>query len=166
MNAVLCAILAGLCWGIGELFTKSVLHSGQVGPMTILLVRAIVTVPPAIIVYLVARHVATAAAADGALLRPDGAAWWRTADGVVLAKLAAAGLLAGFGGVFFFYTALSLPGGDISRIKPIAFTLAPAVAVLLGWALLKEPMSVRKLIAIGMILGGVWILTFKPTASA
>ncbi len=165
MNAVFCAVLAGLCWGIGELFTKSVLHSGQVGPMTILLVRALVTVPPAVIAYLLARHLA-GAAAEGAALRPDGAAWWRTADGVVLAKLAAAGLLAGFGGVFFFYTALSLPGGDISRIKPIAFTLAPAIAVLLGWALLKEPMSVRKGVAIAMILGGVWILTFKPTTAA
>ncbi len=31
MWAIACAIGAGLCWGIGELFTKSVLHSGQVG---------------------------------------------------------------------------------------------------------------------------------------
>ena len=34
MKAVLFALAAGLCWGIGEVCTKSVLHSGKVGPLT------------------------------------------------------------------------------------------------------------------------------------
>ena len=33
MQAVLFAVVAGLCWGVGEVFTKSVLHSKQVGPL-------------------------------------------------------------------------------------------------------------------------------------
>ena len=33
MKAILLAVSAGLCWGIGEVATKSVLHAGRVGPL-------------------------------------------------------------------------------------------------------------------------------------
>lgn len=56
-----------------------------------------------------------------------------------------------------FYGALHL--GPILRLKPIAFTVAPVVAVLLGWVILGEPMSARKVIAIAMVVGGVVLLT-------
>jgi drug/metabolite transporter (DMT)-like permease len=49
--------------------------------------------------------------------------------------------------------------GEISRVKPVAFTVAPATAVLLGWLVLGEPMTARKLIAVGLILAGVLMLT-------
>src|ERR1043165_9477054 len=39
MRAVVFAVIAGQCWGVGEIFTKSALNSRQIGPMAILLVR-------------------------------------------------------------------------------------------------------------------------------
>lgn len=45
MLAVVCAFLAGLCWGVGEVFTKSVLHSKQVGPLAAIAVRSTVAIP-------------------------------------------------------------------------------------------------------------------------
>ena len=45
MAALLLAALAGLCWGIGELFTKSVLHTHQVGPFTAIAIRSTVALP-------------------------------------------------------------------------------------------------------------------------
>ena len=56
-----------------------------------------------------------------------------------------------------FYGALH--HGPISKVKPVAFTLAPAVAVLLGWLLLGEAMTVRKAAAVALIVGGVVLLT-------
>src|SRR5690349_14439236 len=97
MRAVVFAIVAGLCWGVGEIFTKSALNSKQIGPMAVLLVRAAVTLPPAVLAYLSAAYVA----------RSETAAWWREMDGGVWARLVlGSGLMAGFAGVFFFYWGL------------------------------------------------------------
>jgi uncharacterized membrane protein len=59
----------------------------------------------------------------------------------------------------FFY--LALHAGEVSRIKPVAFTIAPLVAVILGITLLGEPLTARKAVAIAMILTGVVLLTGK-----
>ena len=148
MHAILLAIGAGLCWGIGELFTKSVLHTKQVGPITAIMVRSTVALPALWIAYLVATRVIGSERGD----------WWRTIETPVLLKLVlGSGLVAGAAAMIFFYSALSV--GEISRVKPIAFTLAPAVAVLLGWLILQEPMSVRKGVGVAMILAGVAMLT-------
>ena len=40
MKPILFAVLAGLCWGVGEIFTKSALNSKEVGPLAAFLVRA------------------------------------------------------------------------------------------------------------------------------
>lgn len=149
MRAVLFAVIAGLCWGVGEIFTKAALNSRQVGPMAVLLVRAMVTVPPAVVAYLFAAH----------LSRSETSNWWREMDGAVWLKLVVgSGLMAGFAGVFFFYAGLAMPGGDISKLRPIAFSLAPASAVLLGWIVLGEPMTVRKAAATALILAGIVLL--------
>ena len=148
MHAILLAIGAGLCWGIGELFTKSVLHTKQVGPITAIMVRSTVALPALWIAYLVATRVIGSERGD----------WWRTIETPVLLKLVlGSGLVAGAAAMIFFYSALSV--GEISRVKPIAFTLAPAVAVLLGWLILQEPMSVRKGVGVTLILAGVAMLT-------
>jgi hypothetical protein len=42
MKAALLAVLAGLCRGVGEFFTKQVPHSGRVGPVTAITVRSAV----------------------------------------------------------------------------------------------------------------------------
>lgn len=148
MKAVLLAIGAGLCWGIGELFTKSVLHTKQVGPITAIMVRSTVALPALWIAYLVATRVIGSERGD----------WWRTIETPTLLKLVlGSGLVAGAAAMIFFYAALSV--GEVSRVKPIAFTLAPAVAVLLGWLILQEPMTVRKGVGVAMILAGVAMLT-------
>ncbi|MGD9791440.1 MAG: EamA family transporter [Phycisphaerales bacterium] len=158
MRAILFAVLAGLSWGMGELFTKSVLKTGQVGPMGVLLVRALVTVPLAIAAFVIATRVMHA---------ETQADFWKTAESLTLRKLAlGSAVFAGFLGVFFFYLALAQPGGDISRVKPIAFTLAPATAVLLGWLVLGESVSRVQWFGVAMVLGGVVLVTVGHKSGA
>ncbi len=149
MKAILFAILAGLCWGVGEIFTKSALNTQKVGPLTVLLVRTLATVPPTVVAYLVSMH----------LWKWEKPGWVSDAGWPVwLMLIGGSGLLAGFAGVFFFYMGLASPGGDISRIRPIAFALSPATAVLLGWLVLGEAMTVRKAISVTMIVIGIVML--------
>lgn len=147
MKAILYAMLAGLCWGVGELFTKSVLLSRQVGPMTAVAVRTLVALP----------FIAGAALFALYRVRTEPADWYR-AEPVVLMKLVfGSGMIAGAAALIAFYVALSQ--GEISRVKPIAFALAPATAVILGWIVLHEPMTLRKALGVASILLGVLLLT-------
>ncbi|MFN7021266.1 MAG: EamA family transporter [Phycisphaerales bacterium] len=149
MQAILCAVLAGLCWGVGEIFTKSAINTKEIGPLGTVLLRAAVTLPLAVAGYLVARSV----------LKTEPQEWWREMRPATWAKIIiGSGVLAGFAGVFFFYVGLSLPGGDISRLRPIAFALAPACAVVLGWWFLGEEMSMRKGAAVALIVVGIVML--------
>jgi len=148
MKAILFAVLAGLCWGIGEVFTKSVLHTDRVGPITAIAVRSTIALPVLWIVYVLWVQ----------RMNQEPVNWLTNAGGPTLWKLVlGSGLIAGAGGMIFFYLALGT--GEISRIKPIAFTIAPCVAVLLGWLVLGETMTVRKGIAVALVLAGVVLLT-------
>jgi uncharacterized membrane protein len=147
MKAVMLAIAAGLCWGIGEFFTKQVLHGGKIGPLTALAVRSTVALPVIWLVWLVV--------ARGMALEPR--EWTGAGAGTLLKLVLGSGLVAGAVAMICFYGALHL--GPISRIKPIAFSLAPVVAVLLGWSVLGEAMSVRKGAAVLLIVAGVVLLT-------
>jgi uncharacterized membrane protein len=150
MLAIFFAVLAGLCWGVGEIFTKKALNSGHVGPMSVLLVRTLTTLPLAACAYAVSMHV----------WKWEKPGWiGATPTSVWGMLILGSGVLAGFAGVFFFYMGLAAPGGDISRIRPIAFALSPATAVLLGWIMLGEGMSVRKAIACVLIIVGIVMLT-------
>jgi len=154
MTGILLAVLAGLCWGVGEMFTKSVLHSKQVGPLAAISVRTTIELPLLWLAYWLATS-------SGWKSEPRS---WMHADTAVLWKLViGSGLIAGAGGMICFYTALSL--GEISRIKPIAFSIAPATAVILGWLVLREPMTVQKALAIVLILAGVILLTSATPTS-
>lgn len=147
MQAVLLAVAAGLCWGVGEVATRAVLHSKEVGPFAAIAIRSTVALPLIWIAFLVARRISPAEQIDlGAV---SGGSWARLILG--------SGLVAGAAAMICFYAALSL--GEISRVKPIAFALAPATGVLLGWLVLGEPMSGRKLIGVALILAGVVTLT-------
>jgi drug/metabolite transporter (DMT)-like permease len=158
--AILCAILAGLCWGVGEIFTKSAINTREIGPLGTVMLRAAVTLPLAIAGFLVAYR----------FMQSETQQWWSVARAsspvgsggmhvsTWLKIILGSGLLAGFGGVFFFYLGLSLPGGDISVLRPIAFALAPATAVLLGWWFLGEGMTMRKGIAVVLIIAGIMLL--------
>jgi len=147
MKAVLLAVLAGLGWGIGEFFTKQVLHNGRVGPVTAITVRSTVALPVLWAVYLLLVHGRAAEPTD-----------WPAAGAPTLLKLVlGSGLVAGAAAMLCFYAALH--HGPISQVKPIAFTLAPVVAVLLGWAVLGEPMTAKKAVAVLLVLSGVVLLT-------
>jgi len=151
MKAILLAIGAGVCWGVGEVATRSVLHSGKVGPITAIAVRSTVALPLLWVAYAVAMY--------GIKAQTEPANWMR-AGGPALAKLIlGSGVVAGAVAMILFYWALSL--GEISRIKPIAFAVAPAVGALLGWLVLGEAMTVKKGLGVMTILAGVVILTGK-----
>lgn len=150
MKPVLFAVLAGLCWGIGEVFTRSVLHSKEIGPFAAIAVRSTVAIPAIWAAYYIAAHVLRSP------MEVDG--WFAQASGRTWLKLIiGSGLIAGAAAMIFFYAALSL--GEVSRIKPIAFALAPATAVVLGWLTLGESLTARKVIALALILAGVVLLT-------
>lgn len=151
MNALLIAVAAGLCWGIGELFTKSVLHSGQVGPITAIAVRSTVALPVIWLAYLLAMHVFQ--------LKSEPRSWLHADPPVLLKLVLGSGLVAGAAGMICFYLAISL--GEISRVKPIAFTVAPAVAVILAWLVLGESMSWSKAIGVGLVIAGVFFIAWK-----
>jgi len=139
---------------VGELCTKLVLRSGQVGPVSAIAVRTAVALPLLVLAWF---------AATRGLLEPLGVAasrepaWWRADTKTLLLLILGSGLSAGALGVGFFY--LGIAAGDLSKVKPIAFSLAPAIAVVLAWMILGEAMSVRKIASVAMILAGVVLLT-------
>lgn len=147
MKAILLALGAGLCWGVGELFTKSVLHTGRIGPVTAIAVRSTIALPVLWLAYAMAVHRWKIEPAD----------WTAAGAGTLLKLVLGSGLMAGAAGMIFFYMALHL--GEISRVKPVAFAIAPATAVVLGILLLGEPLTVKKVVATLLILAGVVLLT-------
>jgi uncharacterized membrane protein len=147
MKAILFAVLAGLCWGCGELLTKMVLRTGRIGPMSVLMVRAVIEVLPAIAAYWVA----------AVWLRSEPTGWWRLETPLVLKLVIGPGVLAGFLGVLFFY--LGLKFGPISTVKPIAFAVGPAVAVVLAAAVLGERITVVKAVGVAMVLAGIVLIS-------
>lgn len=149
MKAIILAVCAGLCWGVGELFTKSVLHTHKVGPITAIAVRSTVALPVLWLAYFVAVKLAKAEPAD----------WHRAGAPTLLKLVCGSGLVAGAAAMIFFYAALNF--GEVSRVKPIAFALAPAVASVLAFTLLGEPLTAKKVLGIAAILGGVVLLTGK-----
>lgn len=152
MNAIILAVAAGLCWGVGEVFTKSVLHGGKIGPLTAIAVRSTIAVPVLWIAYWLAAHV----------FRIEPRSWIKADTATWLKLICGSGLVAGAGGMICFYAALNL--GEISRIKPVAFSIAPAVAVALGWVVLREEMTMSKALGVILILAGVILLTGNGAA--
>lgn len=152
-GAVLLAVIAGLCWGIGEVCTKSVLHTGRIGPFMALAIRTTIALPLIWIGWAAAARLSPVAAGRG--VEALGVKGWTL-------LLIGSGVVAGALAAIAFYTALSL--GEISRVKPIAFAVAPATGVLLGWLVLGEGMSVRKALGVALILGGVVLLGWSGGA--
>lgn len=157
MKAMLFAIAAGLFWGVGEVATRSVMHSKAIGPMTVLLLRTFIAIPPIVIAWALTVHVLKSQAEPRDWLSNMNTGLW-------LKLVIGSGIVAGGFGVTCFYTAISL--GEISRIKPVAFAVAPATAVLLGWLVLGESMNLRKALAVGLILAGVVLLTSAPKSTS
>ena len=149
MKATLLAIGAGLCWGIGEVCTRSALHSGKLGPISAITIRSLVAIPLLLLAYLAMTRGIAGLRQEPSLGQIDAANWTK----VVLGS----GLVAGALAMVLFYAALSL--GEVSIVKPIAFAIAHSVGVLLGWLILGESMHARKAVAVLLIIGGVVLLT-------
>ena len=69
--------------------------------------------------------------------------------------LAGGGLLASFVGQLAFYHALK--SGAISQVTPVAGAY-PLVAALLGWMVLREPLTVSRLLGVMCVVVGVILL--------
>ncbi|MHC4977056.1 MAG: EamA family transporter [Planctomycetota bacterium] len=151
MQTIIYAVLAGLCWGVGESFTKSVLHTHKIGPVTALAIRSTFVLPILWGFYYVM----------AVRLKTEPVQWAQalTTDRALMMKLfLGSGIIAGAGGMIFFY--LALHSGDISRVKPIAFSVAPAIGVLIGWMLMDESMSLAKATGIVCVIAGVLLVSW------
>lgn len=144
---VLFAVLAGLCWGIGEVCARGVLHGGKIGPFLAVAIRSSVALPLIWMAFAAAHRVAPNASGKGL-----GALTVR--EWVLL--LVGSGVVAGAAAMICFYISISL--GEVSKMKPIAFTVAPVAAVILGAMFLGESLTPRKLVAVVMVIGGVLLL--------
>ena len=157
MASIICAVLAGLCWGIGELAAKSALRSGEVGPITAIAVRTTVALPVIWAAWFAASRgwlesLGVAAAREPAgWMQASAATWWKLVLG--------AGISAGALGLALFYFGLSV--GEVSRVKPIAFAVAPTVAAVGAFVLLGEPVTAKKLAGLALVVVGVVVLTTK-----
>ena len=69
--------------------------------------------------------------------------------------LAGGGFLASFIGQITFYQALK--AGEVSRVSPLVGAY-PLVAALLGWWLLREPLTLPRVLGVLLIVGGVLLL--------
>ena len=79
----------------------------------------------------------------------------RTIGWPSLLLLAGGGLLASFIGQLAFYRALK--SGAISQVTPVAGAY-PLVAALLGWVVLREPLTLPRLLGVVCVVVGVVLL--------
>lgn len=117
--------------------------------------RSLVAIPLLLFVFWLMTRGIAGLRVEPALADADRATWLKLVLG--------SGLVAGALAMICFYVSLSL--GEVSVVKPIAFSIAPTVGVLLGWLVLGESMDARKAVAIGLILAGVLILTTGSRAT-
>ncbi|MBO6514131.1 MAG: EamA family transporter [Phycisphaerales bacterium] len=150
MPAVVFAILAGLFWGVGEVCAKAVLHTGKIGPFAAVAIRTSLALP----IIWIAFWIANKASPNRAGL---GVGTLTMKEWVLL--LGGSGVIAGAFAMIAFYVSISL--GEVSRMKPIAFSIAPASVVLLGSLFLDEALSTRKLLALGLVLSGVLLMSLE-----
>ena len=152
MPPVFFAILAGLCWGAGEVCAKAVLHTGKIGPFAAVAIRTTLALP----ILWFAFWIAHKAVPDRA---GQGVGSLTIKEWALL--LGGSGIVAGAFAMISFYVSISI--GEVSRMKPIAFSVAPASAVVLGAIFLGESLTPRKLFAVVLILSGVVLLSLKSS---
>ena len=79
----------------------------------------------------------------------------RALDWRSMLLLAGGGLLASFVGQLAFYRALK--SGAISQVTPVAGAY-PLVAALLGWVVLREPLTISRALGVVCVVVGVLLL--------
>jgi bacterial/archaeal transporter family protein len=150
MKPTLIALAAGLCWGVGEAFTKSVLHTGKVGPFTAMAIRTSIALPLIWLAAILAMRLGQ---------NPEPRDFFRADTATLLKLTLGSGLIAGAAGMLLFYLALST--GDISRIKPIAFATTVVVAMLAGRLVFHDALPPHRLLAALLITTGIALMMIK-----
>ena len=131
------ALLTALIWGCVPLLEKWGLAQSS----------------PAIGVFARSVGVAVGAVLCGLIWKP-----WQAVLALSVrsfALLAIGGFLASFVGQMMFYQALK--AGRISQVTPVAGAY-PLVAAILGWWLLREPLSATRLLGVVFVVAGVLLL--------
>ena len=131
------ALLTALIWGCVPLLEK--LGLAQSSPATGVFARSI--------------GVAVGAVACGLIWKPWKAVFALSVQSFAL--LAVGGFLASFVGQMMFYQALK--SGRVSQVTPVAGAY-PLVAAMLGWWLLREPLSAARALGALFVVIGVLLL--------
>ena len=137
MNALLWAVLTACIWGIVPLMEKVGLRG--VSPLVGVIVRSWGVVIGLLLF--------------GWMWGPWSAI--RSLSWPSMLLLAGGGLLASFIGQAAFYHALT--SGSVSQVTPVAGAY-PLVAALLGWTVLREPLTVSRVIGVVCVVVGVILL--------
>jgi len=137
MNAFWWAVLTACIWGVVPLIEKLGLLQSS----------------PTIGVFARSLGVVVGVAIFGVLWSP-----WKALGSLnarSFALLALGGFLASFVGQLAFYQALK--GGRVSQVTPLAGAY-PLVAAILGWVLLREPMTASRVLGVVLVVLGVLLL--------
>ena len=137
MSAFFWALLTAGIWGVVPLMEKTGL--GGVSPTTGVMVRSLGVV--------VGLLVCSGMGASWSSVRAMG---WPS-----LLLLAGGGLLASVIGQLAFYRALK--SGALSQVIPVAGAY-PLVAAVLGWLVLREPLTISRAIGILLVVSGIAVL--------
>ena len=137
MSAFLWAVVTALIWGVVPLLEKLGLRAAT--PMVGVLVRSL--------------GVLVGFLCWGLLVSPWSAIRALPWSSVLL--LAGGGFLASFLGQMAFYHALK--SGAVSQVTPVAGAY-PLIAALLGWWLLREPLTTTRILGVLLIILGVVLL--------
>ena len=137
MSAFLWAVVAACIWGVVPLMEKAAL--GNVSPIAGVMVRSFGVIIGALVF---------------------GGIWFpwsslRTVSWSSMLLLMSGGLLASFVGQMAFYHALK--SGSVSQMTPVAGAY-PLVAALLGWTLLREPLTWSRALGVACVVVGVTLL--------
>ena len=139
MTAFFWALLTAAIWGVVPLMEKLGLQRGAMPAAVGVLVRSLGVVA-GLLVF-------------GWLWSP-----WSVLRSVPWSAwllLAGGGFLASFIGQLAFYEALK--SGALSQVTPVAGAY-PLVAAGLGWWLLREPLTVARVVGVLCVVLGVWLL--------
>ena len=137
MTAFWWAVVTACIWGIVPLMEKVGLGTGT--PAAGVMVRSLGVVA-GLIVF-------------GSLWSPWTAIRSMSWPSVLL--LACGGLLASFVGQMAFYHALR--SGALSQVTPVAGAY-PLVAAILGWVILREPLTLPRVLGVACVIVGVILL--------
>ena len=137
MSAFFWALMTSLIWGVVPLMEKVGLGAA----------------PPAVGVMTRSFGVIVGMIVFGLCGSPWAA--MRTMSWTSIALLAGGGFLASFVGQMMFYRALQ--SGALSQVTPVAGAY-PLVAALLGWCLLKEPLTITRVFGVMCVVLGVILL--------